>query len=187
MKKCLGLFLVLSVLILVSRPTPWLSVSGQNARIIEKTFNERLAVQLPKSMKIAQDYFEPGGQLAAGLNFHDEELLFRGYIQLWRLDDLEKFLTSSKNVSTFDFNAYSLKSITYAGLNGLLNEWNAAFGDLYTISAKEYWLKKSDNDGKADKAGNSEVLRISFYVDTQSFTDAQVQQIHNILSSLRWD
>lgn len=62
--------------------------------------------------------------------FDDKKLLFRGYIQLWKIDNIESFLVTSKNLSTFDFRSFTFKKVVVGPLEGILNEWTASFGDI---------------------------------------------------------
>lgn len=177
-KYILIVIIILGLYFIAALPVSLPSVSDQNSKIIEHTFNNRLSVQLPHSTKVIQNQLSDKGQLLYSVYLNNEELLFRGYIQLWRIDDLENFLITSSKNSTFDFKSYSLKPIAAANHNGFIDEWTASFGDLYSISGKEHWLRKKDS---------SEVLRISFFTDATSFSNEQRQQIGKILDSVRWN
>ena len=178
MRKYIILTLILGLFLLAFRPVPWLTVSSHNSNIIEHTFNNRLFVQLPQSTKVIENHFSDKGQLSYGVYLNDEDLLFRGYIQLWQLPELEKFLINSRRISTFDFKSYSLEPIVIGNHDGFINEWAASFGDIYNISGKEYWLKKADSP---------EVLRISFFTDATSFSEEQLQQVDKTVGSIRWN
>lgn len=170
--------IILGFCLLTFSPVPLLAVSSHNSSIIKHTFNNKLFVQLPHSTKVIENHFGDKGQLSYSVYLNNEDLLFRGYIQLWQLSDLEKFLKDSRRISTFDFKSFSIKPIAIGNHDGFIDEFTASFGDIYSISGKEYWLKK---------AASLEVLRISFFTDATSFTEEQLQQVDIIVGSVRWN
>lgn len=177
MKKHIGLGIFLGICLSLITLYCLLSVNNDNSKVLKHTFNNQLLVHLPHSTKVMETPIIERGQLLYSVYLDDPTLLIRGYIQIWKLDDLENYLVNSKRISTFDFQSYSLKPIKVANFNGYLTEWASSFGDSYRISGKEYWLKKS---------AIGEVLRISFFTDTTSFSKEQIEYIDKIISSINW-
>ena len=170
-----GIFLGICLSIILSNPS--LSVYSDNSNVINDTFNNQLTLKLPRSTKAIESNIIERGQLLYSVYLNDQTLLIRGYIQLWTLDDLENYLVHSQRISTFDFSSYTLKPTKVANFNGYLTEWTATFGESYRISGMEYWLKKSNT---------SDVLRISFFTDTTSFSKEQLEYTDKIISSINW-
>lgn len=152
-----------------------ISVNNGDTKVIKHNFNYQLLVHLPHTTKVMETPLSERGQLLYSVYLVDQTLLIRGYVQKWNLDDLENYLVYSKRISTFDFNSYSLKPIRLTNYNGYMTEWTASFGESYRISGQEYWLKKS---------AIGEVLRISFFTDTTSFSKEQLEYIKKIVSNL---
>jgi len=177
MKRHIVLGIILGVCLSLIALGTWLSVNNDNSKVIKHTFNNQLLVQLPHSTKVMETPIIERGQLLYSVYLDDQTLLIRGYVQIWNLDDLQNYLVNSKRISTFDFQSYSLKPIKVTNLNGYLTEWTASFGDSYRISGMEYWLKKSTT---------GEILRISFFTDTTSFSKEQLEYINKIISSINW-
>jgi hypothetical protein len=132
---------------------------------------------MPSSLKIAEESIIKPCELQYSAYFDDDKKLFRGYIQLWRLNDTEKFLAKSKEMSSYDFSSYTLAPVTVGTLNGILSIWSASFGKSSMISGQEYWLNKPDSN---------EVLRISFLTSNDTFKKEQAIMINQILNSIRW-
>lgn len=170
-----GIFLGICLSLILSNPL--LSVYSNNSNVIKHTFNNQLTLQLPNSTRAMESKIIEHGQLLYSVYLDDQTMLIRGYIQLWNLDDLENYLVNSQRISTFDFRSYTLKPIEVANFNGYLTEWTASFGESYRISGMEYWLKKPDT---------SDILRISFFADTTSFSNEQIEYIDKIISSINW-
>ena len=177
MKKYFLIAITLAFYFLVLNPFPSLVMSSMNSSPQKYAIGDNLTIKLPPTSKVTEDYFGDRSELLLSYYFQDENHLFRGYIQLWQLNDLEHFLVRSRSHSTFDFMSHSLKPIKVVGLSGFIDKWTASFGDLLYISGIEYWLKEPN--------GNK-VLRISFFTDMTSFSDAQLQEVDNILSSILW-
>ena len=177
MKKCILIAMIFVLYLLVFNPIPSVVMSSMNSSPQKYTIGDNLTIKLPPTSKVNEDYFGDRSEVLLSYYFHDENHLFRGYIQLWQLNDLEHFLVRSRSHSTFDFMSHSLKPIKVVGLSGFIDKWTASFGDLLYISGIEYWLKEPN--------GNK-VLRISFFTDMTSFSDAQLQEVDNILSSILW-
>ncbi|MDA8220133.1 MAG: hypothetical protein M0Z35_00135 [Desulfitobacterium hafniense] len=105
----------------------------------------------------------------------NNELAFRGYIQLWKIKDLERFLSYSKSLSPFDFRSYKVSDVLKSEYQGFVIEWTAEFGQK-SISGKEYWLKINNTD---------EVVRTSILTDTVDFPNTLDNVIQQILDSLQ--
>lgn len=177
MKKHVITALLLTVCLLAFRSILCLPAFDQTSRTIEHSFNNQLSVKLPQSAKVVENHFSDNGELLHSIYFDDEEMLFRGYIQLWTINDIESFLVKSKDLSSFNYKSFSLNPITVGPFSGIINEWTASFSNIYSISGREYWLKKADN---------LEVLRISFFTDDNMFTDEQLRQVDSILCTIQW-
>lgn len=149
-----------------------------NSNAIKHTFNNQLNIQLPHSTRVIESNIIERGQLLYSVYLDDQTLLTRGYIQLWNLDDLKNYLQNSKRISSFDINSYTLKPIEVGDFNGYLTQWTASFGESYKISGIEYWLKKSDT---------SNVLRMSFFTDSSTFSEEQFKYIDKIIASIDWN
>jgi hypothetical protein len=172
-KWCILLLLCTAIFI----PVPGLSVSGNTAKMNVHNLRHGIQVQLPSTMQVSENLLGEREKLLYSVNLNDEVLLLRGYIQIWQIEDVEKFLVTSKSMSSYEFYSYSLNQITIGSLTGLLNAWGASFGDQSKIAGKEYWLKKS---------GSTEVLRVAFLTNNASFSEDQVRMMTLFLSSLTW-
>lgn len=214
MKKqfLLGIILCIGICLSLILFNSSLSVYGTNSNVIKRTFNNQLTLQLPHSTRAIESKIIEHGELLYSVYLDDQTLLIRGYIQLWNLGDLEKYLVDSQRISTFDFRSYTLKPIKVANLRGYLTEWTASFGESYKLSGMEYWLKKTwlapSLQAPAEalvalmpeesiqpkvilsdsikKSATSDVLRISFFTDTTSFSKEQIEYIDKIISSVIW-
>ncbi|NLO96952.1 MAG: hypothetical protein GX091_02560 [Peptococcaceae bacterium] len=115
-----------------------------------------------------------GEDLLLNIYFTDSEIEYRGYIQFWLLDNLERFLKDSKTKSTYDFVSFSEVKLELNKYTGFHEEWTADFnGNL--ISAKEYWLLIKEP---------GEAVRLSFFTDGAEFSEQQKKIINHILNSL---
>ncbi len=177
MKKYILIAMIFALYFLVLNPIPSLVMSNMNSNPQKYTIGDNLTIKLPPTSKVTEDYFGDRSELLLSYYFQDENHLFRGYVQLWQLNDLEHFLVRSRSHSTFDFISHSLKPFQVVGLNGFIDKWTASFGDLLYISGIEYWLKEPKD---------TKILRISFFTDKTSFSDTQLQEVDNILSSILW-
>ncbi|MCO1600675.1 hypothetical protein [Desulfosporosinus nitroreducens] len=118
-----------------------------------------------------------GNEMQFSTYLVNNELAFRGYIQLWKIKDLERFLSYSKSLSPFDFRSYKVSNVLKSEYQGFIIEWTAEFGQ-ESISGKEYWLKINNTD---------EVVRISLLSDTVDFPNKLDNVIQQILDSLQID
>lgn len=170
--------LLLGVCLTTVTLNPLLSVISNNSKLIEHTLNNQLVVSTPNTTKIIENNITEKGQLLRSVYLDDQALFLRGYIQLWNISNLENYLVDSQEMSTFDFLSYSLKPIKVAGFDGYLTEWTESLGLDYKILGTEYWLRKSNT---------TEVLRISFFADSTSFTKDQNEYINKIIDSIKWN
>lgn len=170
-----GAFLLLY---LIFYPFPLLTQTMASSNQIKFTIlqeESKVELKLPFSMQVRESPFHERELLQYSAYLNDEVNSLRGYIQTWQIEDLNQFLRQSKDQSTFDFYSYSLSSISVGKFQGVLNIWGASFGDLSTISAKEYWLQLSEKD---------KFLRLVFLTNKSVFTEEQNKLIAMILSSI---
>lgn len=135
-----------------------------------------LNIELPAATEI-QVSPDKGEEMQFSIYFVNNDLAFRGYIQLWRIKDLENFLSNSKTLSPFDFISYNMSSLQHNFHRGFKTEWSADFGETF-ISGKEYWWSINSNE---------EVIRVSFYTDTAGFPAELDPVIQHILNSIELD
>ena len=178
MKKAIYLALILFLSVFIFLPIPDFFAGSHTSSMIEHTLNQKIQVQLPPSMQVSENPVGERRQLLYSVSLNDDTLLLRGYIQIWQLEDVEKFLTKGKEMSSYDFYSYTLNNVTVGNFNGLLNAWGASFGVHTKISGKEFWLRKSSS---------SKVLRIAFLTSNATFSEAQLKIMSPILASVRWD
>lgn len=177
MKNQFILGLVLGICLSIMTLNPLLSANSNSSNIIKHTIYNQLILNIPHSTRVIEGNIIERGQLLYSDYLDDQALLIRGYVQIWNLSNLENYLVDSKRISTFDFQSYSLKPIEVANSDGYLTEWTASFGLNYRISGIEYWLKRSNI---------SDVLRISFFTDSTSFSKEQIEYINKIINSINW-
>ncbi|HBW35454.1 hypothetical protein [Desulfosporosinus sp. BICA1-9] len=120
---------------------------------------------------------DKGEELRFSTYLDNSEWGFRGYIQLWKLKDLERFLNISKALSPFDFRSYKVNTTQKRQYHGFITQWTAEFGQ-ELISGTEYWLKINNTE---------EVIRVSILTDTADFPDKLENVIQLILDSLEID
>jgi hypothetical protein len=154
-----------------------MDINEFSPRLVDHKVNGNIVVRLPETTKVSRTPIGDQREVVASLYFSDEKLAFRGYVQLWRIDDLERFLVVSRSQSTFSFTSYRLNRIRVANLYGFVVEWTAALRDLNYVSGKEYWVKKDRSPY---------VLRVSFFVDAPSFSETQLNLMDQIIRSIRW-
>lgn len=179
MKKGLNGVITLILCLWILIPIPGLPVEGPS-QSVEYTLNHQINIHLPRSMHVSEIHLDEQNQLLYSANLNDHEQDLNGYIQVWRLENIERFLAESKAMSPYDFYTYSMKPIRWNHFNGYLYEWGASFGDLTKISGQEYWLKDSE------RPKDLEVLRITFLTPQVTFTPEQLQVMQQILESISW-
>jgi len=137
----------------------------------QETINNYIVtMKLPEATEVHRSP-DQGENMQFSLYFVNSELAFRGYVQVWKVNDLDRFLSDSKSFSPFDYRSYSISKVQQNNYQGLLTEWTANLGQ-NLISGKEYWLR----------INSEEVARVSFFTDTAEFpTELQdmTQQITN--------
>ncbi len=104
-------------------------------------------------------------------------MAFRGYIQVWKIKDLESFLRNSRSLSPFDFISYHMSELQQNVSHGFKTEWSADFGEKF-ISGKEYWWTINQTE---------EGIRLSFYTDTADFPQELDSILIRILDSVKVD
>lgn len=132
------------------------------------------SVKLPETTRISQEFFHEGDVLYSSF-LHDDNLKYWGYIQIWNISDLEKFLKDSKVNSSFDFSTYDQQSIQVKSHGGYLVQWSAMLQG-NPVSAKEYFIKKNDNT----------VLRISIFSNAENFSERLTKTVEFIIASISW-
>jgi len=116
---------------------------------------------------------DQGENMRFSLYFLNSQLAFRGYVQVWKVKDLTRFLSDSKALSPFDFKSYSMSKVQENNYQGFKTEWTADLGQ-NLISGKEYWLTLN----------SEEVARVSFFTDTGEFPGALKPMTQQIINSL---
>ena len=179
MKKfVICLIILVALLSLISYS--WLNrASISNTQTRYKNFHVsefNLQIQLPETTVSAGDYFGTEEVLSSTF-LNDQTLKYWGYIQIWKIPDLEKFLQNSKSHSVIQFTYYNQHSIKVNNLNGIEVDWSAIMQNERSIVAREIFLKNSNSD---------EVLRVSFFTEGKEIP-SNLNQIYNyIISSIKW-
>ena len=137
-------------------------------------YNIMLAVPAATEIYASSD---KGNEMRFSIYLVNKDLAFRGYLQIWEIKDLERFLSYSKSLSPFDFKSYKVSNIEKSEYQGFITEWTAEFGE-GLISGKEYWLKINNT---------KEVIRLSILTDTADFPNMLEEVIQQILDSLQID
>lgn len=136
-----------------------------------------LKLKLPDTTKVKVDA-NHAGEIVFNAFLMDEILMFKGYIQIWQVADLEKFLEKNKAESPFKFTAYQVQKVQVKNLTGYRVDWNAEFKGRRPVAGREYFVKNQDKP---------EVLRISIFADESPFPK-RLEQINDIIiSSLEWN
>lgn len=180
MKKGLTGVITLILCLWILTPIPGLPVEVPS-QSVEYNLNHQIKIHLPTTMYVSEIRLDEQNQLLYSANLNDHEQALNGYIQVWRLENIERFLAESKAMSPYDFYTYSMKPITWNHFNGFHYEWGASFGDLTKISGQEYWLKD------LERPKDLEVLRITFLTPQDTFSSEQLRVMQQILESIRWE
>lgn len=136
-----------------------------------------LTVKLPETTRVTRDDYHDD-EVIFNANLQDESLKFKGYIQLWKITDLEKFLEINKSTSPFQFATYSERKVQVKSLSGYQVDWTAIFQDQSPVSGKEYFLKGKNSE---------EVLRLSLFAEENPFPPHLEQAAGTMISSVEWD
>lgn len=139
--------------------------------------NFSLTIKLPDSTTITADNYQPG-EISLSVYMQDDKLKYWGYIQLWDLPDLEKFLDKSKETSLFEFTSYKKSNIQFKSLKGHRIDWTAIMLKQRSICSREYFLKKN---------GSTQAKRISFFTEGNELSESLESAIDSILLSLKWN
>lgn len=135
-----------------------------------------ISFAVPKTTEISVSP-DKGKELQFSTYIFNNNLAFRGYIQLWQIKDLEPFLSYSKSLSPFDFQSYEISTIQTEEYHGFRIQWTANFAQ-GSISGEEFWLKI---------AKTTEVVRLSILTDSANFPETLQSVVQNILNSLHID
>jgi len=155
----------------------YLTTLSNNYKIIQYTTdNYTINIEIPDVMDV---HFSSdiGEQMRSNVYLVNSKLDFRGYIQIWKIEDLDHFLNNSKSLSPFDYKSYNIINVQQDKYHGFKIEWTANFEQNF-ISGKEYWLMINNS---------KYVTRISFFTDTADFPDELQNVIQQILNSLKID
>lgn len=139
-----------------------------------KHYNIRFAVPDTTDVKVSSDI---GEEMLFSTYLVNRKLSFRGYIQLWKIKDLEPFLVQSKSLSPFDYRSYNISNVKESEYHGFITKWTAEFGP-ELISGKEYWLEIYHSE---------EVVRLLILSDTADFPDKLQNVIQEIIDSIQID
>jgi hypothetical protein len=116
-----------------------------------------------------------GEEVLFSLYYTNNDFACRGYIQLWKIENLKEFLDSSKYLSPFDFLSYQISDTKQNNYPGYVTEWTTEY-EQQIRSGKEYWLKINHAD---------EVARVSFITDKEIFPDDLKQAVQHTVDSLQ--
>lgn len=182
MKKSTIFFIVIALLITVQL-WAWSSKHSRNAAITTaagfKDYHlgtHPVTVKLPQTTRVVAE--TPGNnEMIFSAFLRDETLDFQGYVQLWNITDLEKFLASSREHSRFDFKEFKQRKIKLKTCQGFQIDWRAVMQDKKPATGREYFVKKDDS---------YEVLRISIFTGTASLPKELAEVADSIISSIEW-
>lgn len=151
-----------------------------NTRIIFKDYHLKeysLKLILPDTTIITESNLNKG-EILFNTYLNDKKLGFWGYIQLWNLHDLDKFLKNSKSTSILNFTSYKQEKIQVKSFDGFQVNWTAIFQNQKTYAGREFFLKKNNS---------KQVLRLSFFSENSSIPKELEQIINKIVLSIEWD
>lgn len=141
-----------------------------------KINNYVVTLELPEGSEVHVTP-DQGQEMLFNIYFTNKNMAFRGYIQIWKIKDLEAFLNNSKSLSPFDFIFYNMDRLQQDGSTGFQTQWSADFDEKY-ISGKEYWMTM----GQAE-----EVIRLSFFTDSKEFPVVLEEVAEHMRKSLKVD
>ncbi|SMB83602.1 hypothetical protein SAMN00017405_1065 [Desulfonispora thiosulfatigenes DSM 11270] len=136
-----------------------------------------ITLSIPATTTVKEDIIEDKREVVFSSYLNDKKLNYWGHIQVWNVDNLEKFLDSSKSTSVYNFIEYTKERIKINNLEGFLVKWTATFQNDRTITSQEYFLKKE---------GSKEVLRISFLVNGDKIDQGLHEVIKQVIASVKW-
>lgn len=137
--------------------------------------NYSITFKVPDSTEVQVDTDIEGNEIFFSIYFTNNELAYRGYIQLWKIENLKEFLDNSKYLSPFNFIFYKINNIKLNSYKGYIIEWTTEY-EQHIKSGNEYWLKINDSN---------EVVRISFITDKEKFPTDLKDIINQLLKSLQ--
>lgn len=140
---------------------------------IEK-FN--IIIELPETTSTTGDYYGDEQVLFSSF-LNDRTLKYWGYIQIWKIPDLEDFIKNSKSNSIFQFTYYNQQPIDVNNLKGIEVNWSATMQNERQIASKEIFLRKPNSE---------EVLRVSFFTEGKEIPSNLNQIFNSIISSIKW-
>lgn len=150
---------------------------SSNYKSFEYTINDySVKFEVPDATEVHVSP-DKGEQLRFSIYLVNSKLAYRGYIQVWKIKNLEGFLSDSKSLSPFDFRSYKISNVKQSKYHGFIIEWTTEFGQKLT-SGNEYWLIVDNTE---------EVVRISFITDTADFPNELQNVIQQTLNSLKID
>lgn len=153
------------------------TTSSKNYKTVNININKfSINFNIPDTTQLHSDQSIPDNNVQILYNsyFDDRKLKMRGYIQVWKTEDLLNFITNCKFLTPFDYKTYALQKINENNRDEFLTYWTATFGQNY-LSSEEYWQAI---------ANTNFVIRISFYTDTEHFPTELQNIVHNIVTSV---
>lgn len=174
----IALLTIISLRATSIKPEENSSASRQDVKFKDyhlQSFN--LTIKIPETTRVTGDDYHDD-EVIFNAYLEDESLKFKGYIQLWKVADLEKFLETNKSISPFKFATYSERKVEIKSLTGYQVDWTAIFQEQRPVSGKEYFLKQKDGE---------EVLRVSLFADESPFPKHLEQTAVTMTSSIEWD
>lgn len=135
-----------------------------------------LRFRLPLTTQVVSEV-PGGGEMLFSASLKDEELGFSGYLQLWKVADLGRFIAASKEKSPCDFREFAQRPVKIGNYEGFQIEWKAMMRNNKPASGKDYLLKKENSD---------QVLRLSFFSETPSFSPKLSEVVDSVVASVEW-
>ncbi|MGB9791288.1 MAG: hypothetical protein ACPLTR_01770 [Thermacetogeniaceae bacterium] len=133
-------------------------------------------VKLPLTTHVVSEV-PGGGEMIFSAFLKDDELGFKGYLQLWKVEDLGRFIAASRERSPFCFKDFDQEPVRIKNYEGFQIEWKAVMKDSKPASGKDYLLKKGSGD---------EALRLSFFSEASSFSPKLSEVVDAVVSSVEW-
>lgn len=139
-----------------------------------KTFtikNGKISYKLPSKWNTEIKNL-PGGEITYHNEFHSEDNLIYGFVQVWNInDDLKDFLNKSKNVSekSNKITDYNIKMMTISNKKWYEISYNIKGNGPQVFNAHEYFIKYGNN-----------IIRFSFFVRKENFKES-MEGVYNAL------
>ncbi|MDS1029472.1 hypothetical protein RDV78_03000 [Bacillota bacterium LX-D] len=124
-------------------------------------YNEQygITINIP-STTVLKTEFSNGEEVFFSLFLEDKNINYWGYIQLWHIKDLQKFLNNSKEESSFNFLEYKCIPVKTNFYHGFFLNWSAVLESSNRVYAQEYFMQKDNSQ---------QVLRISLFTKEKAF------------------